>query len=215
MAFSAAKPISRARARAAMAFNLLAAPGLGSLLCRRWIAGTGQLLLTLIGFTVFMDWFAEQMTQYYGQISGNVPVRPIAWIAETGAIIVAVAWVWSAVTSVSLLHEASQNKLNALKNFAAPPLPRLEPAQVAALLLDVRQWTLNGNAIARTFLFKDFPAAMKFTNAVAELAEQEWHHPDIDIRWNKVTLTLSTHDAGGLTKKDFNLARQFDQLSLR
>ncbi len=44
------------------------------------------------------------------------------------------------------------------------------------------------------------------------LAEQAWHHPDIDIRWNKVTLTLTTHDAGGLTEKDFALARQFDKL---
>jgi 4a-hydroxytetrahydrobiopterin dehydratase len=48
-------------------------------------------------------------------------------------------------------------------------------------------------------------------NAVARLAEKAWHHPDIDIRWNKVTLTLTTHDAGGLTKKDFALAKKFDR----
>jgi len=52
-------------------------------------------------------------------------------------------------------------------------------------------------------------------NAVAEAAEKAWHHPDIDIRWNKVTLALSTHDAGGLTEKDFALAKEFDALSLR
>ena len=69
--------------------------------------------------------------------------------------------------------------------------------------------------LSRTFQFKDFPAAIKFVNAVAELAEKAWHHPDIDIRWNKVTLTLTTHDAGGLTEKDFVLARKFDELSLR
>ena len=68
--------------------------------------------------------------------------------------------------------------------------------------------------ILRTFQFKDFPAAIKFTNAVAELAEEAWHHPDIDIRWNKVTLSLTTHDAGGLTEKDFALAKKFDALSL-
>jgi 4a-hydroxytetrahydrobiopterin dehydratase len=56
---------------------------------------------------------------------------------------------------------------------------------------------------------------MKFVSAVAQLAEEEWHHPDIDIRWNKVTLALTTHDAGGLTKKDFALAKKFDELSLR
>jgi 4a-hydroxytetrahydrobiopterin dehydratase len=69
--------------------------------------------------------------------------------------------------------------------------------------------------IARTFEFKDFPAAMNFVNAVATLAEQAQHHPDIDVRWNKVTLALTTHDAGGLTEKDFALARQCDALSLR
>ena len=55
------------------------------------------------------------------------------------------------------------------------------------------------------------PAAIRFVNAVARIAERAWHHPDIDIAWNKVTLTLTTHDAGGLTAKDFELARQFDQ----
>jgi 4a-hydroxytetrahydrobiopterin dehydratase len=69
--------------------------------------------------------------------------------------------------------------------------------------------------ISRTFQFKDCPTAIKFVNVVAELAEEEWHHPDIDIRWNKVTLALTTHDAGGLTEKDFALAKKFGELSLR
>jgi len=60
----------------------------------------------------------------------------------------------------------------------------------------------EGATIARTYQFKDFPAAIQFVNAVAALAEQAWHHPDIDIRWNRVTLALTTHDAGGLTEKD-------------
>jgi 4a-hydroxytetrahydrobiopterin dehydratase len=63
-----------------------------------------------------------------------------------------------------------------------------------------------------TFQFKDFPAAIKFVNAVAGLAGQAWHHPDIDIRWNKVTFALTTHDSGGLTDKDFALAEKFDRL---
>jgi len=67
--------------------------------------------------------------------------------------------------------------------------------------------------IHRTYQFKDFPAAMKFVNAVARAAEKAWHHPDIDIRWNKVTLALTTHDAGGLTEKDFSLAAKFDRLA--
>ena len=94
-------------------------------------------------------------------------------------------------------------------------MPKLNPAQIALALAAVPQWNQQGDAISRTFQFKDFPAAIKFVNAVADAAEQAWHHPDIDIRWNKVTLALTTHDAGGLTQKDFDLARQFDQLSLR
>jgi 4a-hydroxytetrahydrobiopterin dehydratase len=54
---------------------------------------------------------------------------------------------------------------------------------------------------------------MKFVNAVAQLAEQFQHHPDMDIRWNKVTLALTTHDAGGLAEKDFALARRCDALA--
>jgi 4a-hydroxytetrahydrobiopterin dehydratase len=56
---------------------------------------------------------------------------------------------------------------------------------------------------------------MNFVNAIADLAEQAQHHPDIDVRWNKVTLAFTTHDAGGLTEKDFALARQCDASSLR
>jgi 4a-hydroxytetrahydrobiopterin dehydratase len=89
---------------------------------------------------------------------------------------------------------------------------KLNAAGIKTALAAVPEWTKHGRTITRTFQFKDFPAAIKFVNAVAKLAEKAWHHPDIDIRWNKVTLTLTTHDAGGLTVKDFTLARQFNQL---
>ena len=92
---------------------------------------------------------------------------------------------------------------------------RLNAAQITTALAAVPQWTRQGDAIGRTFQFKDFPDAMKFVNAVAVAAESAWHHPDIDIRWNKVVLVLTTHDAGGLTQKDFDLALEFDQLLLR
>ncbi|MGA2854264.1 MAG: 4a-hydroxytetrahydrobiopterin dehydratase [Verrucomicrobiota bacterium] len=94
-------------------------------------------------------------------------------------------------------------------------MPKLDDNQIADALALAPQWQRRGGAISRTFQFKDFSAAMKFVDAVAGIAEQAWHYPDIDIRWNKVTLALTTHDAGGLTQKDFDLARQFDQLSLR
>ena len=94
-------------------------------------------------------------------------------------------------------------------------MSKLNASQIKSALAVVPEWKRNGPVISRTFPFPDFPAAMQFVDAVAVLAEQAWHHPDIDIRWNKVTLALTTHDAGGLTKRDFVLARKFDALSLR
>ena len=91
-------------------------------------------------------------------------------------------------------------------------MPKYTIAQIKTALPSVPNWKKTGKAITRTFQFKDFPAAVKFVNAVAKLAEKAWHHPDIDIRWNKVTLILSTHDQGGLTEQDFDLARKFDRL---
>ncbi|HZF01487.1 MAG TPA: 4a-hydroxytetrahydrobiopterin dehydratase [Methylomirabilota bacterium] len=102
-----------------------------------------------------------------------------------------------------------------MKNSAAPPPLKLDEAKIFLALAAVPNWQRKGDVISRTFQFKDFPAAIKFVNTVAEIAEEAWHHPDIDIRWNKVTLALTTHDAGGLTEKDFALAKKFDELSLR
>jgi 4a-hydroxytetrahydrobiopterin dehydratase len=92
-------------------------------------------------------------------------------------------------------------------------VPKLTAAQIKSALASVPYWKKKRATIERTFAFKDFPAAIKFVNAVARLAEKAWHHPDIDIRWNQVTLALTTHDAGGLTRKDFTLARKFDSLT--
>ncbi|MBI1952848.1 MAG: 4a-hydroxytetrahydrobiopterin dehydratase [Candidatus Omnitrophica bacterium] len=71
-------------------------------------------------------------------------------------------------------------------------------------------WELKDGAIVKLYKFKDFQEALTFVNRVGALAEEADHHPDIDIRWNKVTLRLSTHSAGGLTDKDFALARAID-----
>jgi 4a-hydroxytetrahydrobiopterin dehydratase len=91
-------------------------------------------------------------------------------------------------------------------------MPKLNAAQIKSSLKATPLWRKRAATISRTFAFKDFPAAIQFVRRVAVLAEKAWHHPDIDIRWNKVTLTLTTHDAGGLTEKDFTLAKQFNQL---
>jgi len=72
------------------------------------------------------------------------------------------------------------------------------------------EWSLSGESLQRTFGFEDFTGSMSFVNQVAELAERLQHHPDIMIRFNKVTLTLSTHDVGGISDKDFEFARSVD-----
>jgi 4a-hydroxytetrahydrobiopterin dehydratase len=79
-------------------------------------------------------------------------------------------------------------------------------------LSSLKGWKREGNEIAKQFELKDFVHAMGFVNSVALLAEKANHHPDVDIRWNKVRLLLSTHSAGGLTEKDFNLAKQIESL---
>ena len=85
-------------------------------------------------------------------------------------------------------------------------------AQVAFHLSALPSWKVETGELTRTFLFEDFRAALRFVNHVAELAEEAGHHPDIDIRYNRVRLGLSTHDAGGITAKDFDLAACTDKL---
>jgi 4a-hydroxytetrahydrobiopterin dehydratase len=83
---------------------------------------------------------------------------------------------------------------------------------VRTLLGELSSWKLIGDRIERIVRFDGFPQAIEFVNRVAALAEELNHHPDIDIRWNKVRLVSSTHSAGGLTEKDFTLARKIDRL---
>ena len=86
----------------------------------------------------------------------------------------------------------------------------LTPQQRSDFLDAHPEWSLDGETITRTFAFADFNESMGFVTRVAIAAEVADHHPDIDIRWNKVTLALSTHDQGALTSKDLNLADQID-----
>ena len=91
-------------------------------------------------------------------------------------------------------------------------MPRLTVPQAKKRLLRIPRWALQGRTLRRQFTFAGFPAAVAFVNQVARIAEARDHHPDIDIRWNKVTLTLSTHSEGGLTGKDFASARDYSAL---
>jgi 4a-hydroxytetrahydrobiopterin dehydratase len=89
----------------------------------------------------------------------------------------------------------------------------VEDHEIEAFLEEHTAWSRAGDAIGRTFEFADFNEAMGFVVRVALEAEKADHHPDIDIRWNKVTLTLTTHSEGGLTVKDLKVADSFDGLA--
>jgi 4a-hydroxytetrahydrobiopterin dehydratase len=88
----------------------------------------------------------------------------------------------------------------------------LTPEMVQESLRSLPLWKLEGEEIVRRYEFPDFAAAMVFVNQVAEKAEQAGHHPDIDIRYNKVRLALVSHDKGGLTKRDMAMAETIDSL---
>ncbi len=89
----------------------------------------------------------------------------------------------------------------------------LTEPQITAELATVPAWTRDGDSITAVAQRADFKDALLYVGAVAYLAESANHHPDITIAWNKVTLSLSTHSAGGLTANDFALARQISALS--
>ena len=92
-----------------------------------------------------------------------------------------------------------------------PPLPAPE---AEALLRETPGWTLaaGGTRLCRNFEFRDFVAAMRFVNRVADIAEEQGHHPDIAIHWSRVDLTLWTHKIGGLHENDFILAARVNRL---
>jgi 4a-hydroxytetrahydrobiopterin dehydratase len=87
---------------------------------------------------------------------------------------------------------------------------RLSDDEVKTRLATLKGWSLKGNAMEKPYHFSDFAAAMKFVNRVAERAEAADHHPDILVQYDTVTLTLSSHDSGGLTARDFRLAAEID-----
>jgi 4a-hydroxytetrahydrobiopterin dehydratase len=90
---------------------------------------------------------------------------------------------------------------------------KLEEQQILEHLSRVGEWRREGDHILRALRFDDFTAAMRFVNRVAEAAEELNHHPDILIHgWNQVQLSVTTHDAGGLTERDFILAEMIDAL---
>lgn len=92
---------------------------------------------------------------------------------------------------------------------------KLNDEQIAELLAEIGTWAREGDSITRTYTLTSFPAALAFVSTVGHLAEAADHHPDILVKWKHVTLALSTHSAGGLTQKDFDLAKQLDGLPMK
>jgi 4a-hydroxytetrahydrobiopterin dehydratase len=87
-------------------------------------------------------------------------------------------------------------------------MKRLEEDQIGERLRQLTGWTRDGDSIRREYRFDSFGDAIAFVNRIAQLADAADHHPDIDIRYDRVVLVLSTHSAGGLTRRDFDLAER-------
>ena len=88
----------------------------------------------------------------------------------------------------------------------------LDDQEIRNRLDDLHGWTREGDIIRKTYTLDSFPDAIDFVNRIAERAEAANHHPDIDIRYDRVSCALSTHSEGGLTAKDFDLAAEIDQV---
>lgn len=90
-------------------------------------------------------------------------------------------------------------------------MSKLSPDEISQHMESLHGWTRQGETLTKTYKLVGFPAAIAFVTQIGFLAEAAEHHPDIDIRYNKVTLTLTTHDVGGLSVKDFMLAAAADE----
>jgi len=91
-------------------------------------------------------------------------------------------------------------------------MPALTTQQVSLHLKAIPDWAERAQTICRTFKFEGFLMSIAFVRRIAKRAQKTNHHPDINIRFDQVTLTLTTHDEGGITEKDFSLARQCDEV---
>jgi 4a-hydroxytetrahydrobiopterin dehydratase len=89
----------------------------------------------------------------------------------------------------------------------------LPPEEARTPAAQIPEWTLTDKSLERDFTFKDFRQAIAFVNRIADVAESENHHPDITIAYNKVHLTLSTHNIGGLSRNDFIVAAKIDKVA--
>ncbi len=118
----ARKPLSRSKAHNCVLINQCATPGLGSILARRYAAGTGQLLVALMGFGLFIAWFVQVMIKFYSLINDSAADSRMDFrLLKLGVIIFAIAWLWAWFTSISVMREAKHNAEQELK-----PPPKLK-----------------------------------------------------------------------------------------
>jgi 4a-hydroxytetrahydrobiopterin dehydratase len=101
-----------------------------------------------------------------------------------------------------------------VERHCAPGAQRLSEGDARQLAAQIPDWKIQDGALAKTFAFPDFKAALAFVNQAGAVAEQEGHHPDLHLTWGRVDVKLSTHDAGGLTMNDFIMAAKIDRAFL-
>lgn len=105
-------------------------------------------------------------------------------------------------------------KLEDLRTMKCVPceggVPKLSGAEIAEFLPQVEGWAVRDDRLRKSFVFRDFVAAMAFLNEVARIAEDEGHHPDFSVHWNRVDFTIWTHAISGLSRNDFILAAKIE-----
>ena len=105
-------------------------------------------------------------------------------------------------------------KPRAVDDSTSPPMTaRLSDLEIQRALGSLSGWSRRGTVLTKTYAWPTFARGIEFVNQVARAADAANHHPDIDIRYSKVTCTLSTHDAGGITEKDLELAAEIERLA--
>ena len=91
-------------------------------------------------------------------------------------------------------------------------MPRLSDDEITTRLGELERWELRGDAIVKSYMCNDFVGSVKLVDALTPVAEEMNHHPDLEISWDTVTVSITTHSEGGLTENDFELARKIDSL---
>ena len=115
--------------------------------------------------------------------------------------------VFGLTAMVSLIRMGADSLFKEMRSLPVTSMDVLTTEQVQTRLRTLEGWELQGGSIQRTFKFKNFVEAIAFVNRIVEPAESANHHPDLEVSYGKVVVTLTTHDAGGLTEKDFDLAQ--------